>query len=193
MDIRARMSDGLLVFEAATAPDEIVDEYLRGLEAQIRRTPAFLNRTTKDILTAPGNDLIVYLRKKQLVAGLYTKSEIWGARQVRKINGLFSELHGYDIARRLIGRAVTTGSGAAIFAGSVRVLPTGDTNAGAARAFGLNGFFPTKIENYQISDNSLDTHLYASAEDDGETYRALTFIARSKDLLTNPGHEGDDA
>lgn len=64
-------------------------------------------------------------------------------------------------------------------------MPSGEVNAAAARAFAMNGFFPTGIWRYTISDNALDSHLYANAEPDGETYRAVVLIKRLKDLCSN--------
>ncbi|MEM7669585.1 MAG: hypothetical protein AAF317_10620 [Pseudomonadota bacterium] len=68
-----------------------------------------------------------------------------------------------------------------LFGAKVRVLPNGNVNAAAARAFALNGFFPTEIRAYWIADNPLDGHLYATAEPGGETYRALTLTACASD------------
>lgn len=169
------------VYPANDAPAAVVDAYIFELKEQIRRTPAYLNNISKSMLTAPGNSLIVIHEKDKVLGGLYTKTETWDGLRVRKLNGLFSKLKGHGFARHIISRAMSHSLDTDRLAAVVRVMPSGEVNAAAARAFALNGFFPTGIKRYSISENTLDSHLYATAEPDGKTYRAVVLISRLKD------------
>ncbi len=166
------------VYPANAAPEAVVDAYIFELREQIRRTPAFLNNISKSMLTAPGNSLVVLHENDKVLGGLYTKTETWGDLRVRKLNGLFSRLKGQRLGRYIIAQAMSLPWDTERLAAVVRVMPSGEVNAAAARAFALNGFFPTGIRRYTISDNALDTHLYATAEPDGKTYRAVVLISR---------------
>lgn len=173
------------VYPADAAPDAVINAYVFELKEQIRRTPAYLNNISKSMLTAPGNSLVVVHENDKVLGGLYTKTETWEGLRVRKLNGLFSKLKGHGFARHIISCAMSHSWDTDRLAAVVRVMPSGEVNAAAARAFALNGFFPTGIKRYSISDNTLDSHLYATAEPDGKTYRAVVLISRSKDQRTS--------
>ncbi len=181
MSISGKIPHSISVYPADAAPDAVTDAYIFGLKEQIKRTPAYLNNISKEMLTVPGNNLVVVYENNKVLAGLYTKPEMWEGRRIRKLNGLFSKLKGQGLARHIIARAMSLPWDTDRLAAVVRVLPSGEVNAAAARAFALNGFFPTGIRRFSISDNALDSHLYATAEPDGETYRAVMLISRLKD------------
>ncbi len=181
MSISGKMPPSISAYPADAAPDAVIDAYVYELKEQIKRTPAYLNNISKNILKAPGSKLVVVHENDKVLGGLYTKTETWGGVRVRKLNGLFSTLKGQGLARHIIARAMTLPWDTDRLAAVVRVMPSGEVNAAAARVFALNGFFPTWIRRFKISDNALDSHLYVTAEPDGETYRAVMLVSRLKD------------
>lgn len=170
---------------AETAPDDVAEGYMRGLDRQIARTPEYLNRIDIKTLRQPGNRLIVLREDGRVIAGLYTTPSTDRDRSVTWYNGLYSHCLTPGVAAHLIAEALrrtVVDDQAKLMGARVRVMPCGRVNAPAARAFARHGFYPESIHRYQIAANPLDEHLYPSAESDGATYRALTLIARPQDL-----------
>lgn len=177
-DMMGRIS----AFEADHAPDWAIDGYMCRLDEQIQKTPAYLNRIDKTMLTAKGNLLVVFRRAGAIEAGLYLKKSADNGQPIIAINGLFSRSPIKGLANRLIDRAIAVAQSrdeghTITFQARIRILPSGRLNERAARVFARHGFSSVEIRRYRIADNPLDAHLRASAEPDGETYRALTLQA----------------
>ncbi|MEM8625381.1 MAG: hypothetical protein AAGG47_17915 [Pseudomonadota bacterium] len=178
----AQMNDGMRTistFDAETAPEEVADSYMRGLAHQIKLTPAYLNRIDAHALRRPGNRLVVLLRNGRVDAGLYAAQGQDNGQPIVWINGLSSYAQASGVAQQLIARAILAADRDRVFGAKIRVMPSGDVNQPAARAFARDGFAASAVGRYAIAANPLDTHLYASAELDGASYRALTLVARS--------------
>ncbi|MEM7669584.1 MAG: hypothetical protein AAF317_10615 [Pseudomonadota bacterium] len=57
----------IVLFSAETAPDDVAEDYMRGLAQQISLTPAYLNRIDMPALRQPGKRLAVLRHGRALL------------------------------------------------------------------------------------------------------------------------------